>query len=189
MHWFDADSAALLHHLVVSHGATVVATSRSDVPAGPSITALWKDWHLTRLDLGPLVPTQLDAVLEAALGAPVEPRTVRRLHDRTGGNVLLTRQLIEDARADGSLELAHGAWVERSSNEPSGRLVDLLAGRIDALDPDERPAPRSSPSSAPSRPSCWTGPYRRRSSSGCGPEGGCPMRRSGGTGWCGWPTR
>jgi DNA-binding CsgD family transcriptional regulator/tetratricopeptide (TPR) repeat protein len=139
-HWLDLASAALLHHLVVSHGATAVVTSRSDASPAPPLTALWKDGHLARLDLDRLTTAQLDALLEAALGAPVEPRTVQRLHDRTGGNVLLARQLIEDARSDGSLELVHGAWVERTSTRPSPRLVDLLADRIEALAPDERAA-------------------------------------------------
>ncbi|HWJ61827.1 MAG TPA: hypothetical protein VNS19_07640, partial [Acidimicrobiales bacterium] len=139
-HWLDAGSAALLHHLVSSYGATAVVTSRRDVPARQPITALWKDGHLARVDLEPLAEDEVAAVVEAALGAPVEPSTIARLHVRTGGNVLLIRELVEVARRSGALQLLHGAWVETTPTRPSPRLIDLLGDRIDELAPEHRDA-------------------------------------------------
>jgi tetratricopeptide (TPR) repeat protein len=137
-HWLDPGSAALLHHLVAAHRASAVVSSRRDPAAPPAVTALWKDGHLARIDLGPLTGDELGAVVEAALGAAVEPRTVQRLHARTGGNLLLARELVDDARRTGSLRLLHGAWVETGPVHPSPRLVDLLAHRLGDLAPEER---------------------------------------------------
>lgn len=137
-HWLDTGSAALLHHLVAAYGATAVVTSRRDQPALQPITALWKDGHLTRLDLEPLTEPGVAALVEAALGSPVEPATIARLHSRTGGSPLLIRELVEEARSAGTLELLHGAWIETSPTRPSPRLTDLLGDRIDALAPEQR---------------------------------------------------
>lgn len=136
--WLDPASAALLHHLVATGGALAVVTSRRDLVAPQPITALWKDGHLERLDLEPFTVDEVGAMVEAELGAPVEPRTVARLHQRTGGNALLVREVVDDARRGGGLRLAHGAWLEETSTPPSPRLVDLLADRVDDLADDER---------------------------------------------------
>ncbi|HWJ98981.1 MAG TPA: helix-turn-helix transcriptional regulator [Acidimicrobiales bacterium] len=139
-HWLDAGSAALLHHLVASYGATAVVTSRRDAPALQPVTALWKDGHLARIDLEPLPEATVAAVVEAALGGPVEPSTIARLHARTGGSPLVIRELVDDALRAGSLQLMHGAWIETTPTRPSPRLVDLLGDRIDGLAPEQRAA-------------------------------------------------
>lgn len=137
-HWLDEGSVALLHHLVSAHPVGAIVTSRRDPPPTQPLTALWKDGHLARVDLEPLDPEQVGAVVEAALGAPVEPGTVARLHARTGGNALLVREVVEDAHRSGTLQLLHGAWVETRVARPSRRLVDLLADRLDDLTGPER---------------------------------------------------
>lgn len=134
----DDGSAALLHRLVTSHQARAVVTCRRDEAVGPALTALWKEGYLARIDLERLSVDEVGALLEAVLGAPVEPRTVASLHGRTGGDLLLVRELVEDERRRGSLRLVHGAWVEVATSTPSPRVVDLLADRVDALAPDER---------------------------------------------------
>jgi DNA-binding NarL/FixJ family response regulator len=137
-HWLDLGSANLLHHLVTAHEATALVTHRRDGTAHQPITALWKDGYLARMDLDRLTEVQVGAVVEAALGAPVEPSTIVRLHTRTGGNLLLVRELVDDARRHGALQLLHGAWVQTGPTQPSPRLVDLMADRIEDLSPDER---------------------------------------------------
>jgi DNA-binding CsgD family transcriptional regulator len=137
-HWLDEGSTALLHHLVSAHPVRAIVASRRDPPPTQPLTALWKDGHLARVDLEPLGRDELGAVVEAALGAPVEPGTVARLHARTGGNALLVREVVEDAHRSGTLQLLHGAWVETRIASPSRRLVDLLADRLDDLTGPER---------------------------------------------------
>ncbi|MEZ5183407.1 MAG: hypothetical protein R2702_16265 [Acidimicrobiales bacterium] len=139
-HWLDDGSAALLHHLVASGQAVAAVTARRGARIPPAVTALWKDGHLQRIDVERFDRPQVEVVLEAALGAPVEPRTVDRLHARSGGSALLLRELVEDARRSGALRSIHGAWVDDGTGRPSARLVDLLAERIDELDPELRSA-------------------------------------------------
>lgn len=136
--WLDPSSIALMHHLVVTGGASAIVTSRRDQPPLPPLTALWKDGHLERVDLQPLTVDEADAVVEAALGAPVEPTTIARFHSRTGGNLLLVHELVDDARQAGTLQLLHGAWIETAPTQPSPRLVDLLADRVVELAPELR---------------------------------------------------
>jgi DNA-binding CsgD family transcriptional regulator len=138
-HWLDPMSAALLHHLVATRQAKAIVTARRNEQLGqPMLAALWKDGYLARLDLHPFEYHETEVALEAALGDPVEPRTARRLHERSGGNVLMLRELVEAGRSDGSLRRAHGAWVQEVARRTSPRLVDLLADRIDDLDPEAR---------------------------------------------------
>lgn len=52
-HLLDEHSAIVLHRVVVRRLAPVLVTLRSGEPAPDVVTALWKDEHLPRLDLGP----------------------------------------------------------------------------------------------------------------------------------------
>ncbi len=137
-HWLDTGSAALLHHLVATRQAVAVVTARIDAPKPQALTALWKDGHVLRVDLEPLSPEAVGTILEAALGAPVEPSTVARLHGRTGGSLPLIRELVDAARGAGTLQLLHGAWVETTPTRPSPAVIDLLGDRVDALPGDQR---------------------------------------------------
>lgn len=135
--WLDPVSAGLLHHLVTSGQAKAVLTQRRPDAASQPLVALWKDGFLQRHDLEGFGAEQTEAVLEAALRAPVEPLTSRRMHERSAGNLLMLRELTEAALADGSLRQRHGAWVQHDVPGPSPRLVDLLADRVADLSPED----------------------------------------------------
>lgn len=136
--WLDPASAGLVHHLVALGKAKAIVTLRRGEGSNQSITALWKDGLLLRHDLEQFEPEGTAEVLEVVLGAPVEPRTARRLHDRSTGNLLMLRELVVAGLADRSLQLCHGAWVQGEPTRPSARLADLLTGRIVGLAADER---------------------------------------------------
>ena len=53
-HLLDEHSAIVLHRVVLRRLAPVVVTLRTGEPAPDTVTSLWKDDHLPRLDLGPL---------------------------------------------------------------------------------------------------------------------------------------
>ena len=144
-HWLDPVSAGLVHHLVTTGQAKAVVTLRRNEAVGQPITALWKDGYVVRHDLEVLDAREAAVVLEAVLDAPVddapvEPRTAKRLHERSAGNLLMLRELVDAGRSDQSLQLRHGAWVQRETSRPSPRLIDLLADRIDDLTTEERAA-------------------------------------------------
>lgn len=136
--WLDEVSAGFVHHLVTARGAKAIVTVRRHEPVSRPITSLWKDGYLHRHDLEPLDPDQTAELLERALGATVEPRTARFLWQRSQGNLLMLRELVDAGLADGSLLLRHGAWAQAPGARPSARLVDLLAHSIEGLAPAER---------------------------------------------------
>ena len=119
---------------MTSGHAKAVVTLRRPEPTVQPVLALWKDGHLDRHDLGALDAEQTAQLLESVLAAPVEPRTARRMHERSAGNLLMLRELTHAAIADDSLQLRHGAWVQRDSGlRPGVRVTDLLGDRLGDL--------------------------------------------------------
>lgn len=137
-HLLDELSATLVHQLVLRRAASVVLTLRTGESAPDAVTALWKDGHLPRLELGPLSQEETAALVEARLGGPVDSVSARRLWSITRGNALYLRQLV-----DGELEssrLHHVAGVWRWSGEPelSPGLAELVSARIGQLPQAQR---------------------------------------------------
>ncbi|MET0910094.1 MAG: ATP-binding protein, partial [Ilumatobacteraceae bacterium] len=63
----DDTSLAVLVPLVVSRTAFLIGTVRTGRSASPRLTGLQRDGHLVRLDLSPLGPDELGALLHRAL--------------------------------------------------------------------------------------------------------------------------
>ena len=102
-HLLDDASATLVHQLVVTGSAFVLATVRSGEPAPDSVTALWKDNLVDRIAVQGFAIKAVDELLVAVLGAPVDPATASRLTARTQGNPLFLRELIRGSREAGAL--------------------------------------------------------------------------------------
>src|SRR5688500_4094850 len=99
LQWLDDASAVLLHQLVAAHEVTLLATMRSgsDDSAPEPALALWKDGHLDRLDIAPLDLVSTQDLLEAATSTQVDPATTARVFERTHGNALFVRELVDEA--------------------------------------------------------------------------------------------
>jgi len=138
--WLDPLSAGFVHHLAVTGRSALIVTLRSGEEQPEPVLALWKDDLLDRIEVQPLGRRDVEQLLEAVLGAPIEPRTAARFSERSAGNVLWLRELVEGARAAGHLQLVHGAWVELTLSATTPRLVELLAHRLAQLAPEERDA-------------------------------------------------
>jgi DNA-binding NarL/FixJ family response regulator len=132
-HLLDELSAALLHQLVLRRAASVVLTLRTGETAPDAVTALWKDGHLSRLELQPLSPDETTTLVEAALGGPVDSVAARRLWSITRGNVLYLRQLVDGELEAGRLHQAAGVWLWSGTPKLSPGLVELLSARIGQL--------------------------------------------------------
>ncbi|MEU5881404.1 LuxR C-terminal-related transcriptional regulator [Spirillospora sp. NPDC047279] len=116
-HLLDEQSASAVH-LLVAHGlVALVATVRPDEPAPDAVDALWRDGLVRRADLDPLGATEMEALVDAALGPQVETVTRRELLRLAAGNPWTLRELLAGAAADGSLAHRQGQW----SWSPSGR--------------------------------------------------------------------
>jgi DNA-binding CsgD family transcriptional regulator len=135
----DVDIAAVLASMVVSNEIVLLATMRTERGASVrsvpgSITLLWKDDHATRVDVGPLDRSAHDELIESVLPGPIDRVALHRLWGLTEGSPLFLNELLRSALADGSLARVDGMW-QLVGNPHSSRLDELIAVRIDELDP------------------------------------------------------
>ncbi|MBL7487764.1 AAA family ATPase [Frankia sp. AgB1.9] len=144
VHLLDDVSALLVQQLALRDSATLLLTVRAGEPVPDTVTALWKDGHVGRLELGPLPQPETDAPLAAALGGPVDSASAARIWALTRGNALFVQQLVEGEREAGRLRQVSEVW--RWSGEPvltagltelvrtrMGRLPDNLRDVVDVL--------------------------------------------------------
>lgn len=126
-HLLDDLSAFVLHQLVTRRAARVIATLRSAESAPETVTALWKDGHLRRVDLEPLTRAGCDALLATVLGGPVSPAAAARIWELTHGNVLFLHQLVRQEREAGRLARDDaGGWQWSGPVTVSATLADLV---------------------------------------------------------------
>jgi DNA-binding CsgD family transcriptional regulator len=138
-HLLDDASATLVHQLVSSRSAFVIATVRTREPAPDPIVALWKDELAERLDLEPLGPCSIEALLTTVLGGPVSGATLHGLAERSAGNALYLRELVLAGMESGALTNEDGIWRLSGSPAVSSRLVELVEARLGAVkDPDRK---------------------------------------------------
>jgi len=117
-HLLDDASSTLIAHLVINRVAFVLITVRSGEPLADVLAALRKEGHAARLDLARLPDTVMDRLIDHAAPEHLDAVGRRRLRRIAQGNPLALRELL------------HGA-------EPGG-LMDLIAARLDGLDPSTR---------------------------------------------------
>ncbi|WP_370617179.1 LuxR C-terminal-related transcriptional regulator [Mumia qirimensis] len=132
-HLLDEHSAIVLHRLVVRRLATVVVTLRSGEPAPDTVTSLWKDDHLPRLELAPLDVTETTSLVARVLGGPVDSASAQRLWTLTEGSPLFLRHLLAGEVAAGRFAPTSGIWLWTSELAISPELTDLLEREIGAL--------------------------------------------------------
>lgn len=137
VHQLDPFSAGLLHHLVRERSVVALLTLRSGEPAPEPVSALWTQALVDRIELAPLADPEVEEVLAAALGGPVDRGTARRLYQLSEGNVLLLRELVLAAQTGGVLGRPGGTWTLTGPLPVTARLGDLVDARIGHLPPDE----------------------------------------------------
>ena len=102
--------------------------------------SLWKDDTAPRLELGELSDENVRALVEAALGDPVEEEALDWVTDVGRGNALYVRELVRGAVEAGALVHSPGFWRLEGRPSASPSLVDLVAQRMDGLTADHRRA-------------------------------------------------
>lgn len=135
-HLLDELSALLVHQLVMYGGARVVVTVRSGEPVPDAVSGLWKDGHLDRLEVQPLSETDTAAVLEPALGGPVDRDSAAQMWSLTGGNALYLRHLVDGELESGRLRQVRGVWRWSRIPVMSPGLTELVDARMGQL-PDQ----------------------------------------------------
>jgi DNA-binding CsgD family transcriptional regulator len=135
-HLLDGLSAHIVHQLARSRGVRLVVTLRAGESEPDAVTALWKDGHLTRLDLEPLSSAATRRIIEAVLGGPVDARSAQRFWKLTDGNVLFLQQLLKDQLAAGSIRQVAGVWLWDDHVAVSPGIGDLVGRQLDRLTPE-----------------------------------------------------
>jgi DNA-binding CsgD family transcriptional regulator len=131
----DDASAALVHQLVAAGEAFAVVSLRRGDPPPDALRALWKDDLCRRLDLAELLREDVERLLAAALGAPLDGRSVTALWDLTRGNALFLRELVRHGVDHGLLTEDGGVWRWRGQVRAGTRLADFMDVRIDDAGP------------------------------------------------------
>jgi DNA-binding NarL/FixJ family response regulator len=136
----DPVSAALVLHLATSAGAFILATVRSGEPCPDAIVSLWKDGAAQRVELDRLTDADVAALVEAALGGPLEEAALRWVTDSSQGNALYVHELVTGAVESGALAFGDGLWRLTGRPRVSPSLSELIAERMAGL-ADEQRAP------------------------------------------------
>jgi tetratricopeptide (TPR) repeat protein len=137
----DDASSALLGLLALRREVFVVVTLRTESgPIPESLTGLWKDDLLIRVDLGGLSADATTEIVADVLGGPIDGGTSQMLWSTSGGNALFLRELVVGALDAGALHDAGGIWRLRGRLSPSTRLGEVVGLRLGTLDDDARAA-------------------------------------------------
>jgi DNA-binding CsgD family transcriptional regulator len=137
-HLLDDASATLVHELAATRSAFVVATIRSSEPAPDPIVALWKDELAERVEVTPLAPANVEALLTGALGGPISAAALHQLGERSAGNALYLRELVLAGLESGALSDEDGIWRVSGPVGVSNRLVELIESRLGTIQDPER---------------------------------------------------
>ena len=127
----DDASAALVHQLVAAGEAFAVVSLRRDEPVPDALRALWKDDLCMLLELAELSRREVESLIEAALGGPVDGRSVNALWQLTRGNALFLRELVRHGIDHGVLMRNEGVWRWRGEAGSVTRLAELVDLRIE----------------------------------------------------------
>jgi ATP/maltotriose-dependent transcriptional regulator MalT len=127
----DDASAALVHQLVATGEAFGVVSVRRDEPGPDALRALWKDELCVLLELAELSRGDVEALLDGALGGPIDGRSVNALWELTRGNALFLRELVRHGVDRGLLAQDGGMWRWRGEVKAGTRLAELVDVRIE----------------------------------------------------------
>ncbi len=134
-HLLDEHSAIVLHRVVVRGLAPALVTLRTGEPTPDTVTSLWKDDYLPRLDLDPLDAEETTGLVARVLGGPVDTASAHRLWTLTQGSPLFLRHLLSGEVSAGRFTPASGIWRWTSEPAISPELAALLEHEIGSLVP------------------------------------------------------
>lgn len=135
-HLLDELSVFVVQQLVVRRLARVIVTVRNGEPVSDTVTALWRDGHLRRLDIQPLSEAESIGLVEAALGGPFDPIGAQQLWRLTRGNALYLRHIVESELAEGRVREYGGTWSWTGDLIVSSTLGELISSRMGSLPED-----------------------------------------------------
>ena len=132
-HLVDEGSAMVLHQLVVSGAATLLAVVRTGEATPDAVTALWKDGWAERVDLQALSRSETDDLVIETLGSRCGALVLYSLWQASLGSPLYVGELIRGAQFSGVLARVGGIWQLSGPLPVVGRLAELIKVRIGRL--------------------------------------------------------
>jgi DNA-binding CsgD family transcriptional regulator len=133
----DPVSLATLIQLVATDRLRLVATRRSTTIPATTVSALWREAGLVRIDLAPLPEDDVRDLLRAALGGPLEGRAAADLTRLAAGSPQLARDLVVASVADGRLVEVEGVWQLVGEPTLTPDALDRARAELATLDADE----------------------------------------------------
>ncbi|MBV8295082.1 MAG: helix-turn-helix transcriptional regulator, partial [Mycobacterium sp.] len=112
-------------------------TIRSGDPVPDAVTALLKERLLLSLRIEAFTREQTEELARAVLGGVVDTRLINELHERTAGNPLLLRGLLDAGRESGVLVRTDAGWHLRGALRADRQLHDLLEFQLQSFAPQE----------------------------------------------------
>ena len=111
----------------------MVLTVRDGESVPPAVEQLWQTETFDRIKLEPLATSDIESLLSATLGGPVDPEVPRRLWELTRGNPLYLRNIVEREVADGRLAQQYGCWAWTAGPVIPNDLAESIDLRIRTL--------------------------------------------------------
>lgn len=137
-HLLDAATATLVHQLVTSASAVVVATARRGDDVPDAITSLWKDAGGMLLAIQPLARSEVETLVGEALGGPLDAVLTQTMWQMSNGNALYVRELLRHGIETEALRHVGGVWRWVGPLQVGERLHGLITTGMGRLDDDER---------------------------------------------------
>jgi DNA-binding NarL/FixJ family response regulator len=120
-----------------------------DVEGGPAsartaqaaheILGLWRNGYAERLDLAPLDPAEVDAMIDSIAGSVALDQATRvQIQRRSAGRPFLVRELAFEALEAGGTARTVTGYAFPSPHAPRARILDLVSSRVSMLGDDER---------------------------------------------------
>jgi DNA-binding NarL/FixJ family response regulator len=138
LHLLDRTSLTLLTQLVDARVVFLIGTVRTGELVPDAMSALWRDDRILRIDLDELSAAEVDQLLCAALGGPVETSTAADVFAIGRGNPLFVRELILGAVRSGHLVAERGVWRLTGPLLSTTALAELVRAHLAMVGPAER---------------------------------------------------
>ena len=133
----DDVSAALLHQVVAARLVVALVTTRTGAQTPTAVTDIWKDGLAERIELYDLSQLETTDLLTKGLGSSVQDSSANRIWNVTAGNPLYLREVVLSSQETGALSEVDGEWRWRGAWATGPRLQEIVAGRMEGLEPDE----------------------------------------------------
>jgi hypothetical protein len=134
-HLLDDASAALVLRVAAENRAFLILTARAHEPMPDAVTALWMTGLAQRMEVPPLADDDIDALLTAELGAPMDAVSRSMVLRACEGSPLLLRELLIAGRESDCLRQHDGVWRWEDHGCVTARLGDVVRGRMGELEP------------------------------------------------------